>query len=1134
MAELNLTTNQKRAINDHGKNNVVVASAGAGKTRVLVERYVTLLERGYTLPSIVAITFTEKAASEMRDRVRHAIEERAKALGRRDTALWVKHLAEIDAAQIGTIHSLCARLIRANPAEAQVDPRFEVLEETNAVILQDEAIEAVLTELAEAGGDALALLNEYEVRTVRETLSDLFKRADAVNEAFAHLPENADSLLAEWRARLGQAQLDGMTQLLNSSAWRLAADWIDEHSATKNDDKLELVRSEFERCLESIDPTNVAQTLQVLRQVGETKIGNLGTKSAWEDPKAARQIIMQLRNLAKEFCEIFDLVFDDDDRRSTERVFQWRELWSHARTKYAQAKAAQRVLDFNDLEELARNLLQNHSSVRERYHAEFATVMVDEYQDTNAAQRDIIYALASPDEADRLFVVADGKQSIYGFRGADVSVFTQTKQDIQKFWGDAALIWLSESFRAHQRLGHAFNYLFEKIMAVEGKRAPFEIEYDAMQAVRPSLERKTVIEIIQISEDGIAEDERRAREAEELAQRLRSLVLDEHFQVWDKKTSVYRGATWGDIALLFRATTHFSIYEDVFKFAHIPYVTFAGKGYYDRPEVRDLIQLLRALDNPKDDLAVATVLRSPLYILSDETLYRLRRNGQSFRETLKAVPNDVQGEERARVEFAHVSLEELWKQVGRVPILDLLKVALERTGYLATLTTLADGERRRANVEKLLALARRTGLVRLSDLNAYLQDLTSQEVREGEAVIEAEQAVRLMSIHRAKGLEFPIVIIPDASHAPRKNSDLILTDRATGIAVTVRDARGKNIQPVAYRLLKRDTTRREEAEEKRLLYVAATRAQDYLIISGRSKPDEKSSLALIQNALAGQTVFEWGTIETRVPSVDFSSNFVSPEMAIGNPAQNDEKGESPAELPKLTLPLPLSDIQGLGSFTPTGLQQLIENRSEFERRVLEGAPDRITPVTRSKSTHAPAFIIGEMAHRAIQQWRFPGKKPNIKGILSGYAEEQGLTDAQQMRVAVGDAHRLLERFVQSDLYREMEQALVRRSEVPFTVQWEGRVIHGALDALCQSADGQWFIVDFKTDRFRQKIEDARAYTLQKYGVQIGLYQHAVVPRYGEVPVRVHYIREEQTIILNRSDLVDALERARRAVSCNST
>jgi len=320
MTELNLTDNQKRAINDHGKNYVVVASAGAGKTSVLVERYLTLLTRGLALPSIVAITFTEKAASEMRDRVRRAIEERAKESNRSDAANWVKHLSEIDAAQISTIHSLCARLLRANPAEAQVDPRFEVIEEIDAAILQEDAVNSVLTQLTESGGNALALLNEYEVRTIRETLSDLFKRSATADEAFARLPENVDALLQVWQTRLQTAQRDGITRLVGGSAWRNVAKWICSNSATKNDDRLEIVRLEMVRLIESIDPGSQEQTITTLRQLGDTKVGNVGTKGAWDDVKAARQIVMELRDLAKQFKDTYALIFDENDRRAADRV----------------------------------------------------------------------------------------------------------------------------------------------------------------------------------------------------------------------------------------------------------------------------------------------------------------------------------------------------------------------------------------------------------------------------------------------------------------------------------------------------------------------------------------------------------------------------------------------------------------------------------------------------------------------------------------------------------------------------------------------------------------------------------------------------------------------------------------------
>ncbi len=890
MPDLNLTGNQQRAIAERGKNIVVVAGAGAGKTRVLVERYLSLLADGKALPSLVAITFTEKAAREMRDRVRRTIEERAAS----GDALWEQCRRQIDAARIITIHSLCASLLRANPAEARVDPRFEVLEEPDAALMQDDAIDAVLTELAETGGGALDLLAAYEIATVRDTLRRLFQQGGAVDDAFSRLAAAPDALLAAWQTQIDFAREQGLARLLTGLAWCDAVEWLHKNSASDPDDKLEQVRVEDAGLISSMESIGA---LQVVREFAtRPKVGSRGSAKSWDDVKHARQMLNALRDQARDFHDRFDLELTDDDRRAGQLIFLWREVWRRVRAEYARQKSTVRGLDFDDLEEGARALLRDCPDVRARYRAEFACVLVDEFQDTNSAQRDIVYALSAPDEVDRLFIVADGKQSIYGFRGADVSVFTAARAEITRCWGRDAVIPLVESFRAHTRLVDAFNYLFAILFAVEGEPAPYEIAYEPMVAPRPSLDREPLIEIISIPDEKQLQGVRREREAEELARRLRELIQT-NLQVWDKETRSYRPARWGDVALLFRATTHFPIYEEAFKRARIPYVTFAGKGYFDRPEVRDLITLLRALDNPADDFAVATVLRSPLYALSDETLYRLRRDGKAFRAAMADPPPDIPQAEHGRVEFARTSLGRLWKRVGRVTILELLNDALAQTDYLATITTLSDGERRRGNVEKLLALARRTGKTRLGEFNAYLQDLTAQEVREGEAVVEAENAVKLMSIHRAKGLEFPIVVIPDASRAPREDSDVLLLDRELGVAASIRDARGKRIEPAAYRMLKGSAVRRQDAEEKRLLYVAATRAQDYLIFSGGAKLGKKSYLEQILNALDGQTAFGFGTIEIREPTVTFE------EPSAGTPSPRAVTPEPLSEIPPLVAPL---------------------------------------------------------------------------------------------------------------------------------------------------------------------------------------------------------------------------------------
>lgn len=1120
-----LVPNQERAVTTRGKNLIVVAGAGTGKTRVLVERYMRLLETA-ALPSIVAITFTEKAAREMRQRVREAITDRANT-ETNDRALWEKHLREIDSARISTIHSLCAALLRSNPVEAGVDPRFEVLEEADAQIWHEEALDEALTELTEKGGPALALFYEYEIRDVRGALEALLARGNSAGQAFARVPDTADALLGDWQKRLDKAQREALETLSTSVRWQALVDWLNDHRATNATDTIEKVRAEAVRAAGEISIARFDESLQGLRSIGDLKLTG-GSKKNWDDFDAVKGNLRLLRDLARSYLKSFDLTVAADDRRSADLVLLWKELWLKAQARYAQRKEAKRVLDFDSLESRAQKLLLGDPEVVARYRSEFSSLLVDEFQDTNDTQRDLIYALASPEEPDRLFIVGDGKQSIYGFRDADVSVFSEARKDIVKWGGEDACILLDQSFRAHTRLVDCFNQLFESIFAVEGERKPFEISYESMRSERASPPGEAVVETVELdaSEEELSTDELREWEGRELALRISRLVR-ERFPVWERQGETYRDASFGDIALLFRVGTSMPIYEEALKDAEIPYITLGGKGYYDRPEVRDLVQLLRAVDNPFDDLALATVLHSPLYTLSGETLYRLRRDGKHLREAMGTPPDDIPGAERERVQYALDSLEELWERSGRVTILDLLKEALEATGYLATVASLADGKRRRANVEKLLALARRTGLVQLSEFNAHLQELYAQEVREGEALVETGDAVQLMTIHRAKGLEFPIVIIPDAGRAPYGPPELVLADRGAGIAVKVHEANGDWFKPVPFRLMEMEAARRDDAEEKRLLYVAMTRAQDHVIVSGGAKMHAKSYLAQIKAASS----------ISKPPGVQVSATLTASSPGPGDVKFHTEPYPAPSlkafehvpppPLPVLVHPLPMPRVSELHMFTPTGLQSLVSNPAEFERRHLEGAPERIPDVTRrTKSAHAPAYVVGEIAHRAIQHWRFPHASARLDALLEGYARELGMTDKRELRDAVRDATRILEKFEQSELCRQMQRARVRRHEVPFVFEWEGRTVHGTLDALVEPADGKWFVVDFKTDRIVPEPADI----LERYGVQLALYGQAAQALLGVTPlVRVHYIRANQTLDFAEQDLAGALVRVRRAM-----
>ncbi|MEO0564688.1 MAG: 3'-5' exonuclease, partial [Chloroflexota bacterium] len=495
--------------------------------------------------------------------------------------------------------------------------------------------------------------------------------------------------------------------------------------------------------------------------------------------------------------------------------------------------------------------------------------LVDEFQDTNENQWATIHALTNPndphdDTPAPLFVVGDPKQSIYGFRGGDVRVFEAVRSQLNAV-ADAE-IPLVTSFRTHGPLVTAFNYIFGHILRQEPGSlvAEYEIDYGVpMNAHRadpptdaPPVEiilldrnpRDPVSGELLIDEDGktikLKMAEVRPWEADVLAARLRELV-DGGREIYDRDLECTRPLQYGDIALLFRTLNIATPYEDALRAAGISYVTVGGRGYYDRQEVWDMLSLLEALNNPYDELALATVLRSPLFSLSDEALLAMRVRRPSKRElenkgdpNLKRLPlweelryaadnthPFIPVDERERTSAAYQTLLELYNLAGRVTIYELLRAALERTGYLATLTALPEARRRRANVRKLVNQALDSGKVTLSAFIAYVRDLQDREVREREADTELSDAVTLMTVHQSKGLEFPVVVLPDTNRGGGSRSGTVIVDEDLGVLCRVVDDSGERQQPALYDQVVAVQNAKDTVESKRLLYVAATRAQ---------------------------------------------------------------------------------------------------------------------------------------------------------------------------------------------------------------------------------------------------------------------------------------------------------------------
>ncbi|MBI5669509.1 MAG: UvrD-helicase domain-containing protein [Chloroflexi bacterium] len=1167
---MELTAEQRTAIYTHDRNLIVVAGAGSGKTHVLVERYLSLLDanRNWPLTALVAITFTRKAAQEMRDRVRRELERRRDSAP--DEPCWSDWLASVDSARIDTIHGLCASILRANAAEAGVDPKFEVLEEVEAWLLLEDAIEQVLQTVVSEDDACAALLLEYGADTVRKALEHLIT---------ADITDPPPDPFAEWQRRWDAGFARALDNLTADAAFWNAANWSPER--WPDEDCGDRLLAVWRACWDALavldqraDGAACLEALKTLKAI-KTNIGsavNWGCKDTLDEAKAA------LQSLRQTACALLDVIGDppgDLDRRAAGFMPLWCTLIRRTQQTYRDMKQANGVLDFDDLERLTCRLLAEHPAVCARYrNAEFKHLLVDEFQDTNAAQWEIVRHLADPAQPGSLFVVGDEKQSIYQFRGADVSVFGHVRQVIVDTGGSA--VPLAQSFRAHRRLVECFNHVFAHVLQKDPASpvADYEVEFgNGMTAFRAEAPADTpALELLLLNKSLLDGDDKadtcRRWEAYEIAAYLRCAVGADGQpprRVYDKQTRSHRAMHYGDAAILFQSTTHITLYEDALKAAGVPYVTVAGRGYYSRQEVWDVLNLLTALHNPADSLALAAALRSPLFNLSDDALLALRLcrddSGQRLLWDALDSADHVPDDELPLVAFARDTLRSLRGLAGRITIAELLREILAQTGYLATLTALPDGARRRGNVEKLLEKAQASGQVMLGAFSQYLRDLSEREAREGEALVDTQGAVTLMTVHASKGLEFPLVVLANADwERSFYGGAAVLHHPDHGLTCKVYNPVKEKLEGgFAHTQAETLLRRREETERKRLLYVAATRAQDYLLVSGQIAQYQNGNWklggwlnwlwqGLGLDGVAPQTStlnhYAWGavslTVPQQVPPPEALLRGDEPaDTAWNHDAVQQGKPLSDTIQPPLLLqPVPVVADAPARHLTATQLADLGSApydtyfRDRFRRGVLHDAPARIDTVSAPKGD-VSLRLVGDIVHKVLGMdrppgwWQAPDERDNLNRILRSYAWQLGVVVPRQQQIAIMEARRLLDRFIESDVYHRLSAAQTLFRELPFVYRSDKRIIHGVLDVLFHSNDS-WTIIDYKTSYVRDYLGDSTAiyHHARRYHLQVGVYAAAARQQLdGITPnVYIHYIRYGQTVRVETNEWESALAR----------
>ncbi|HEY6837606.1 MAG TPA: UvrD-helicase domain-containing protein [Geobacteraceae bacterium] len=1081
-------------------NIVVSAGAGSGKTAALVELYLRLLA-GETsvggplaVEEIVAITFTDKAAVEMKERVRREIGRRLREGDR--SVDWKKAGRALSVAPIATFHSFCSRLLRENPAEAGVDPSFTLFDEAASSAELRSALDELLgAEIAERSPEMQLLLRHFPLAGVgrgkglREYLLMLCRRwaADVAGDGELRQEE---AWLAEAH-RLFRVNVAQLGNLLGEVGRILGGKELAFHARLRP-----LPVLCHERPLVIDDPGSLA----FLAAMEECLAGNWGREKAVKDGLSDC-----LAGLRLACCQV----------QSAPLVTAIRSLAGRVGEAYRQRKERCGALDFDDLLVKCRDLLARDAALCAELRRRFAVVMVDEFQDTNPLQKALVDLICGPDQ--RLFIVGDPKQSIYLFRGADVTVFTAAQAETAASGGKN--LFFQESFRSREGIITFVNRLFSRIMASGG--SPFEVEYgegDHLQPQREDWDETPCVELLTLGDEGGSEA-LRAREAAAIAAKIARMVCGtDDVRVFEREASGEGDAApgyrprqprYGDIALLFRRFSNLKVFERALRERGIPYYVVKGRGFFRCQEILDICSFLRYLEFGGDLVSLAALLRSPLCGVSDETLYLLAQADAGLRSWERLVQQRWRRDEdvsvwemidpgdRARLASLAGLLGRLRPLRDRLTLAELLEEILTDTDVASVLLTTFQGGQKVANLRKLVELSRSFSAPAEGALRrfiAFLTELTTSEPTEAEAVIAAEggNVVRLMTVHQSKGLEFPIVILPElGAGLPVDNAAVHYDERlGLGVKLPLPDGTwGATLAVAEITALRRE---KEAAELKRLFYVALTRARDYLILSGEGKGEWRCWIEAFRDSADGSLL--------RVTPVlsDGGDKVTLPERPSPSPLSADEVAVAVSQAILYAAPLPAAMV-----FSPTALEDFRHcPRKYFYKGVLgldEGLFADLLghPRRPGKGRQGMSSLEkGTLAHALLERLDFsatPGEQSSLCGRLARTAAASaGEDDIAEVSGAVMA-------FVTSPLGRELAHRQLFR-EYPFLLRLTGRAAYylkGAMDLVA--------VDEKRVTVYDYKYLSREGADLAGYRFQLQTYMLALTRAWPEREVQGHLL-----------------------------
>jgi ATP-dependent helicase/nuclease subunit A len=1091
------TEEQRRAIEAAGAEVMVEAGAGTGKTGVMVDRYCRLVcDEGVSPDAVLAFTFTDKAAAELRQRIRAEIERRAEEGSERTREL----LPGLGGAQVTTIHGFCSRLLSAHPVAVGIDPRFRVIDVPEAERAAREAFdEALAAFLAGGDRDREETAAAFDVGGLRGMVIGAHAELRSRGAAEPELPGPPASDLAGALRHAAEVAEQTVDELKPGSSNR------------------ELV----ERSLVLLaDPA---------RPPALDELAAVRTKSKAKPMAAYREAIEAALAAVAEAGA---------GGRAYRHVGELLTLFSE---RFATAKERRAGVDFEDLQILAARLLER-TETGAAYRTRFSHLLVDEFQDTNRLQLRLIEALCGP--GSQLMVVGDELQSIYGFRHADLEVFRERREAIEAS-ADGETIPLSGNFRSRPEVIGAVNAIGEKLLG-DGFR-PLRVGAPPQRPDPPG--EGAAVEMLLTGRDGWDDSEIRLEPATD-GRTPANQLAEARFLAARLRELADQGVGRGAMVVLLRSFTRLDAHEDSLERAGLrPYVV-GGRGYWSQQQVADVCALLATIANPLDDQSLLGALASPACGVAPDTLWLLRaaagggrhlwptveqatglgEDEETDRERLEAIPDAELGLLRGFAETVHG----LRRRATSLSLAGLIDAAVTETGYDLAVLMRPAGEARFANVRKLMRLAADFESAEGRDLRGLLDFLAARADADADAqaatAVEGHDGVRIMTVHSAKGLEFDVVAIPHLSRGllPFSGIPLLTLGRELEqprIGMQLRRLGARGIDLYSQRELLEDAQKREAAEELRLFHVGATRARERLLLSGVVNPAPSSQathgMAVVERIAAAFEIDRErdSTVEMPAPEprpgldmafgpseVAVKVNLPSPERARElaavhrEPDPAPDPGEGPAPLvgrlsPKAPArPLSYTAIAAHGDLAPTGSDVVLRESAGV------GSPGGEEAAARGRAVHSL------LEWSQANEWREPSAE--LVGRISASAEVGAGSELPT------DA--LLEPFrawLGSSFFAErVRDAKSSRAEVPILVAVAGTVLRGSIDLLVEQPGSPPLIVDYKTDSVDGS---SLAELAARYEIQQSIYALAVAEARSASEVELAYVfleRPEEPVI----------------------